>query len=307
MMEKIAVYDRCLKRWDSSDERVKYFCENYDEWLEQLPVEAQEIVLQLLDMFEYYTQPKVNRFLFELEPKLKESEYFNADTSLYTPLASEKGINNSSDDYLFAYRHLHGISKFKIARDLKQFAETSPEKYSAVENIVIVDDYCGSGESLRKFLEKRLDLLSGKRVFYIVTYIMEESLDKIQNISETLGLEIKVIYINKGRKAFDMECFAQNAEEARALIKSLSKSLNIHKNCRLGKYKSEALVAFYNDTPNNDIGVFWYDSDIYFSIFPRELENTEGLRRPTPRELKEKKKQRNAQNYNSFVQRVAYD
>lgn len=307
MIKKLEVYDKCLKRWDADDARIKYFSENYDEWLVQLPEDTQEIVLQLLDMFEYYSQPKVNQFLLELEPKLRENENYDADTSLYTPLASEKGINNSSDYYLFTYKHLHDISKFRIARDLKQFAEASFEKFSAIENIVIVDDYCGSGESLRKFLEKRLNLLYGKHIFYMVTYIMEKALDKIQQMSKTLGLQIDVIYINKGKKAFDMECFAQNAEEARTLIKNLSQKLNIHRNCRLGKYNSEALVAFYNDTPNNDIGVFWYDSDIYFSIFPRELENTEGLRRPTPRELKEGKRYRNAQNYNSFIQRVAYD
>ena len=58
------------------------------------------------------------------------------------------------------------------------------------------------------------------------------------------------------------------------------------------------------DTPNNTIGLFWYDSDKYFSIFPREFENTEGLKRPTPRSLKQQKAARTAQNYLSATRRA---
>ena len=114
----------------------------------------------------------------------------------------------------------------------------------------------------------------------------------------------RTFYINSGKRAFEYNAFSERKDELRPLIKRRSKKLNIPGVYCLGKYKSESLVSFYNDTPNNTIGLFWYDSDKYFSIFPREFENTEGLKRPTPRSLKQQKAARTAQNYLSATRRA---
>lgn len=307
MLNKKEVFEHCLNRWGDSDKRTRYFCENYDEWFSQIPEDTQETVLELLELFEYYSQKKANQCLYELQPKLEAIKTFDADRALYTPLVSTKGIVNSSDEYLLTYRQLHDISKFKIVRDIKKYFKSSPEKFNETKSIVIVDDYCGSGESLKTFLANYQELLQNKHIFYLVTYIMEEALTQVQAIAHELHFEIEVVYINKGIRAFDHSVFATEADELRLRIKKESKKLNISKRYLLGKYHTEALVAFYNDTPNNTIGIFWFDSDKYFSIFPREFENTDGLRRPTPKNLKAKKAVRDAQNYLTSIRRAQYE
>lgn len=98
-MKKEDVYLHCLERWSSADKRISYFEENFDEWFSQLPEDIHEVVCQLLEMFEYYSQLKVNQYLCDLGFKLDEKEQFNPDATIYTPLPSHKGIANSSYDY----------------------------------------------------------------------------------------------------------------------------------------------------------------------------------------------------------------
>ena len=60
MLKKEDVYFRCLERWNANDEKTAYFKQHYDEWFSQLPEEIHEVVLQLLEMFMYYSQERVN-------------------------------------------------------------------------------------------------------------------------------------------------------------------------------------------------------------------------------------------------------
>ena len=250
----------------------------------------------------YYSQERVNQYLFELHPKLERK--IEPENTLYTPLLSEKGIVNSSVDYLCTYRQMHGISKYRVALDIDTYITKSPEKFENVQNIVIVDDYCGSGKSLKTFIEGHTDSLKGKRIYYLVTYFMLEAQQLIDEISEQYEISIEVIYINSGKHAFDDERFSEHSSELRRALKECSKRLNIARQYPLGKYNTESVVSFYNDTPNNTIGIFWCDTNIYFSIFPREFENTEGHKRPTLQSLKQQKEERVAQNYTSAMRKA---
>lgn len=302
MLKKEEVYFRCLERWNANDEKTAYFEQHYDEWFSQLPEEIHEVVLQLLEMFMYYSQERINQYLRELHPKLEEK--IESEATLYTPLLSEKGIVNSSVDYLCTYRQMHGISKYRVTLDIDTYIANSPEKIENVQNIVIVDDYCGSGKSLKTFIEGHNGSLKGKRIYYLVTYFMLEAQQLINEISEQYEISIEVIYINSGKRAFDDERFSEHSSELRRALKGCSKRLNIARQYPLGKYNTESVVSFYNDTPNNTIGIFWCDTNIYFSIFPREFENTEGHKRPTLQSLKQQKEERVAQNYTSAMRKA---
>lgn len=307
MMDKEDVFARCLERWEATDSSIRYFQENCDEWISQLPDEIQEITLQLLEMFEYYSQQRINDYLVELHSILSEREEFDAEKVLYTHFPSSKGIANSSSDYLISYRQLNRIRKYNVAVDLNGYIKSNPEKYGEIENIVIVDDFCGSGKTLKSFISNHIDIIRGKHIYYLITYLMEESKTVINEISSQYGVVVDPIYINSGKKAFDDKQYSGKEDALRSQIKKYSEGIGIPKQYRLGKYKSESLVSFYNNTPNNTIGLFWFDSENYFSIFPRELENTEGLKRPTPHTLKQQKAARNAQNYCSAARKAHHD
>lgn len=304
MLDKEKVFEQCFDRWDDTDYKIEYFMENYDEWFEQIPSEIQNTVLELLSFFEYYSQSRINSYLHQLYFDLEKHKDYNEESTYYTPLKSKKGIANSSGDYLYSYRQIHNISKYRIIEDLKTYNETQKNKISKIQNIVIIDDYCGSGSSLRFFIEKNIEYLIGKKIFYMVTYIMEESISEIEKISKDNNIKINIIFINKGVKAFENKLFQSKKEEQRKLLQKNSKKINIPDSLALGWHNSESLVSFYNDTPNNTIGLFWFDSKNYFSLFPRDSETTHQTKRPTPRTLKEAKDNRNNQNYDAKLRRI---
>ena len=301
-MDRNEVRLHCLERWDADDERIAYFEDNYDEWLDQIPDDMHEIIFQLLEFFEYYSHEKVNQLLVNLGHELIKYNEIDPQLTIYTPLAKSNGLWSSSQDYLREYTLLHGIHNAKIAANLEQYFDKKNHK--PIHNIVIVDDFCGSGKTFTNFLMNYYDLLKDKTVYYLVSYCMDEAKTTIESTAIDYKLKVKIICINHGIKVFDRDEFFNRKDEIRKQIKSQSKKFKINKNDYLGKYESEALVSFYNNTPNNTIGLFWCDTKNYFSIFPRDFENKEGLKRPTPKNLKKDKADRNAQNYLSSARRA---
>ena len=300
MSKEEEILSACTVKW-GEDERTEYFEEHFNEWINQFPEEAQGVVYQLVELFEYYSHEQINQYLCDLNEKLEGSEQFDSSHAIYTLLPSTKGIANSSSDYLFEFRCINHKTKYETVLDLSKYAER--ENYKHIENIVIIDDYCGSGHSLATFIENHSSILKGKRIFYLVTYLMEESLSLITTTAEKHHVDVKVIFINSGKKVFDNSCMA-NPEEVRTVIKTCSEIFKINEFYWLGSYESQSLVAFYNDTPNNTIGLFWYDTKKYFSIFPRDFENKKGCKRPTPKSMSLQKQSRRSQNYAAKARKV---
>ena len=58
-----------------------------------------------------------------------------------------------------------------------------------------------------------------------------------------------------------------------------------------------ALVAFYNNTPNNTLGIIRYDTKSYTSLFPRKNDHV-----PHWMQLKKRKQGRTRANYNNAKQ-----
>ncbi len=290
------IVSACMDRWDANDSRTDYFMEHFDEWISQIPDDIYEIVLHLLDRFEYYSQKSLNSSLYELGQMLDSQEAFDDEAAVYTHIPSKKGIENSSIDCLYSYKGLHSIEKYKMAIDF----ETYMEKYGkSIDNIVIVDDFCGSGSSLETFIKNYGEQLRGKMIYYLVTYAMDEAIQRLHDIVAEYSVTLHILYIHHGTRALDDMGISDNPEEARRLISAFSRSVGIPKSRCLGTYKTEALVAFCDNTPNNTIGIFHYNTEKYFSLFPRRKEGHRKTKRPVPSAMKEEKKKRNIQNYNA--------
>lgn len=286
------IVSACMDRWDAEDSRTAYFVEHFDEWISQIPDDIYEIVLRLLDRFEYYSQESLNGSLYKLGEMLNLQLTLNEDVTVYTHLPSKRGIENSSIDCLYEYKRMHGIDKYKMAINFKTYMDKCAGQ---IDNVVIVDDFCGSGSSLETFIKNYGEQLKGKTIYYLVSYTMDEAIQRLNTIATGYDIILHILYINHGARALDSD----GSEEVRQLIRAFSKNVGIPKNRSLGEYRTEALVAFYDDTPNNTIGIFHYDTEKYFSLFPRMREGDRTTKRPSPSTMKEEKKKRNIQNYNA--------
>ena len=96
---------------------------------------------------------------------------------------------------------------------------------------------------------------------------------------------------NNGKKCIMEVAQHLGNNEVRCLM--LAASEGLHKDMDIYGYScTESLVAFFNDTPNNTLGIFWKNTDKNDALFPRNHEE-----KPAWMKFRENKKERMKSNY----------
>ena len=127
-------------------------------------------------------------------------------------------------------------------------------------------------------------------MIYIVIHIMEEALERIREYAEENQMNIDVVSSRSREKAFSI---TDALEVRRECFKAESQKLGLHKDMDIYGYScTESLVAFFNDTPNNTLGIFWKNTDKNDALFPRNHEE-----KPAWMKFRENKKERMKSNY----------
>jgi hypothetical protein len=293
-----SVVNKCIERWKTQDQRTEHFARIYNEWIEHIPEKTCLTVNKLLEEFYYYPHEVVNVLLKELHGRLLRSSSVNFDNTIYTLIKSKTGTINSSYDYWSEYRYLNGISKHVCIGDISRIRE---EQWEFIENIVLIDDCSGSGKTFTNYIDFVIDLVRSKHIYLIAIHVMEEAVKKIGEYADANNLKIDVICKCTTQKAFDNPCFLSDPEIKDDFIHT-SEILNIPRIDILGRFNSESICAFYNNTPNNTLGIFRYDTETLKSPFPRMNEL-----KPVWSTGSREKKKRGMQNLHSKIERNRYD
>lgn len=285
--EEEKILSLCITRWNDSDEKIEAFKKKLPQYLEQLSPQMREILSKLLEYFDYYSHQIVNGYLRQLHTEVMSYENVELGNSVFCVLKSQRGTINSSYEYLIEYRHLNGISKYSIVPDLH---DLTSEYLDNIENMILIDDFCGSGKTFIDYLETNKEIFSGKHVIYIVIHMMKEALERIQEYAIENQMNIDVISSKSGEKAFSI---TDDLKAKRECFKVEAQKLGLRKDTDIYGYScTESLVAFFNDTPNNTLGVFWKNTDKNDALFPRNQEE-----KPAWMKLKENRKHRMESNY----------
>jgi len=288
--------DQYIANWYSNgdcDERLEHFREKFGEWLNQIPEDVQPHVLKLLDEFCYYSHNKANNLLASLHKILVSSYDVSENDTIYTFIKSKNGSSNSSNDYWTEYKNMNRLNKEICILDIKTIDD---DEWLGIKNIVFIDDCSGTGKTFEKFISKNLNRFKGKTIYFISIHIMHDAEIYIEDFAKKNGLNIILINAKIQDKAFTRSCFGDGCDEAKQLITLTSRKKGIPNGEILGFEESESLMAFYNNTPNNTLGILRYDTESYFSIFPRERS-----KKPEWRKLKKKKQQQKLKNYNAAL------
>lgn len=254
------------EKWGGEfDQRLCLFFDDFDSWLEQIPIDHQSTVMTLLRNLEYYSHNTVNDWLKRLHLKLLEHGNISINNTIYGFIKSKYGITNSSNDYWMEYKLINGLNKNTCVENMDAIDD---EEWDCIRNIVFIDDFSGSGKSLIDELKKKPERYRGKTVFFITINIMLAAMKRISDYSEENGIEIIIISAFFQKKAFERGLFGDEKAAAEE-IRSMSKGLGIPEKEIMGFKKSQALVALYNNTPNNTLGFIRYNSYDYTAPFPR--------------------------------------
>ena len=285
--EEEKILSLCITRWNDSDEKIEAFKRKLPQYLEQLSPQMREILSKLLEYFDYYSHQIVNGYLRQLHTEVMSCENVELGNSVFCVLKSQRGTINSSYEYLIEYRHLNGISKYSIVPDLH---DLTSEYLDNIENMILIDDFCGSGKTFIDYLETNKEIFLGKHVIYIVIHMMKEALERIQEYAIENQMNIDVISSKSSEKAFSI---TDDLGEKRECFKVEAQKLGLRKDTDIYGYScTESLVAFFNDTPNNTLGIFWKNTDKNDALFPRNQEE-----KPAWMKLKENRKHRMESNY----------
>lgn len=236
-----------------NDSRLEHFKNTCDEWYSNVTKKEFLLLEDMLSKFSYYDKNKLYNHFFCSYKKI-----CNSEKKLYVALKYEDNWD-SSINHLFNMSLLLPI-KHVVLNSIDEYIKDRNIDY---DGIVIFDDIAGSGETFNSFLDTNKHIIKDKQVIYIIGYSTKRALQEINKRKNEFNIRLYVLYVEKNK--------CNNIK----LLKELSKNRKIKK--YLGYKNSEALAAFYSNTPNNTYGIFWYentDNDNYIkAIFPRNTKH----------------------------------
>ena len=289
----------CLNRWeiidnDNLDDRINIFKSNFNIWFEQFDSgDERDIILKLLEHFFYYSHSFVNFYLKKSYDNIKNKyKSISFDNSIYTFIKSKHGISNSSIDYWHEYKLINKINKNICFEDIGKITD---EQFELIKYIIFIDDFSGTSSSFVNHLKNKIEIYKNKTVIFVTIHIMKDAICNIKKIAQENNFNVDFFQCKIQDKAFSDKYFDYN-KNIRELFKDISEKLKINKKYIFGYEESESLVAFYNNTPNNTLGIFWVNTCSNEAIFPRD-----NPPKPSWYNLSKKKKQRKVNNYNNKV------
>lgn len=276
-----------VEEWSSEeyDERIAEAIDVYDEWKAEMSESQKVQVGKLIKEFHYYTSKRINNILAILHNEAVERFGISTKDTVISVVRKKDGKLGSSSEYWLRYKYACGMSSiFYDSLD-----DIQDNDWKNILKVVFVDDCSGTGETFIKFLKRQKKDLRDKLILLITIEMMKTAQIAIEDYAKKNMLNVQMINYSQQEKA--LSTFSEL--EVNSFVE-LSDSKNIPENYIKGFNTTEALMAFYNNTPNNTLGIFWCPTEHNTPIFRRQFPEEAGWKR-----CKEEKHNRREQQYNS--------
>lgn len=287
-MIKLELHDiflDCIDKWAKKefDNRLEEAIDRFEEWERDFDNDEGNIVSDLLRRFSYYSKKEIQDIIKDLSDNSIEQFGISNQDSVISVVRKIDGKFNSSYEYWMLHRMESGLSKKIYFDSIDGIDDTFWEN---IRNVVYVDDCSGTGEQFVEFLKRQKKSLLNKHVILIVIEIMKEAKDYIFDYATQNSINLDIIFYAEKDKAFKK---SKNVE--RDLFVKLSEKRDINKSYIMGFKQAEALMAFYNNSPNDTLGIFWILSEKNKPIFEREIEEEPGWKQISKGKNRRRKQQ----------------
>ena len=265
---QIIKYHTITKRWGNNE-----FCRNFslvlDRWLNQFAENEKPLMLDLLKNFYFYSSERLDRKMIHLHEKLKEDFSDVYDEIRY--IGIEKDFDVGFSMLVFDTFWVKNGLYEKSIRDVKYFLECE----QVLEHLAIVDDYSGTGSTLIKYINKLITInpqIRNSKIYFLTIHISKDATENINSFAEAEGMTIHCVSLDSSCRAFDKDYIYDeiNAKMAKEQYEKICKDCNLDPDNWFGYKEIAALVSFEYNTPNNTLGLFWSESDDFFSLFARK-------------------------------------
>jgi hypothetical protein len=262
------------------DKKLSDLEDKFIRWINCIEDQDEGVFLELFKKLRYYSRIEVINTLETLYKDFKLHEPTFSD-SIFIPVSSFGGIANGAISLLECFREAvqneKVVSKKRIATQPRDFYHEF--NLTTVKNIVLIDDVIGSGDTLINFLIRLElncpELIDGRKIFIFSLINLAKGIDNVLEFAKDNELDINFVNDSFIDKAFSNPTIFPNeksSEEGKKIVRKYEKKISSHSRFVMGYKRSEALVSFFFNTPNNTLTTFWeYDADKnWFSVFPRD-------------------------------------
>lgn len=165
--------------------------------------------------------------------------------------------------------------KKRYEEKISNLTKKIEKRFKGKKYLILVDDVCGSGTTFKNYVSTINPVLPKEVIIiFICVHIMKSAENEIELLGKELDRKIKVYSSDKsqnsGEEIFDskkMENIILNFEE------------NIDSKYALGYKKSKALVANYENCPNNTLCCFWYSENKNWNpLFRRAIKQKDAIK-----------------------------
>lgn len=281
----------CVDMWaqDGVDERIDNAMDKFEEWINNFDKEESELLIKMLKKFNYYSKGSISKIIRKLSAEsIEKYDISNADSVISVVRKLDEKYN-SSYDYWLLHRWVSGLSKEIYYSSVDGIDEMD---WQNIKKVVYIDDCSGTGEQFTKFIKRQRKSYSNKKVVLIVIEAIDEARTYIKNELNKKGIDIEIISYTTKEKALK-----NLLKKEKETFYNMSQKQKVTEKYILGFNDAEALMAFYNNTPNDTLGLFWFASEKNNPIFPRKLEEKAGWK------FKNDKKIRRRQQYEARCSR----
>lgn len=244
-----------VDKWSNNPIVRKKVKEYLPSYLAQFELVDQPIICKLLKEVEYYNEDVLNEItecFFNIIDKLRLE--LPGTNKICSPIQDDFVNHNTLKLLSWAPKRIEIINNI-LKYDLLE-----------IDNLIIIDDYCGSGEKILDLLKKIDEKITKKlNVYYCPIFIINQTIDNLKNKKfEYINFYLISNKINKAMCLSTNNIF--NDEEKVNFIRICDeKSINMI----YGYNDSEDKFATKYFTPNNSLGILWYSERLYKPLFGR--------------------------------------
>jgi len=260
------------KRWHDKEMHEDVFS-NFCELLGNLNEKQQNLLLELVERYTWLTFPEYQRKLINIFDSIPQTEIENLSKIILFPVMkpNDEKKTKSGHGILFILR---GVRSFFKRYNHIEFQEIElfeslkePFAISNKERIFLLDDFLGTGDTIKSTIEKLL--LNPNITLENIRVVTVASHKQAVKYMDSIGLKYYTEIITK--KEISDYYKTPELEEKTAIMKEIEKLLP-SKKYSFGYGRSEGLITLYR-TPNNTFPIFWHDykknEKKYKAPFPR--------------------------------------
>lgn len=250
-----------VESWSNNSKVIDKIKEYLPSYLSQFKLEDQPIICKLLENVEYYSEDELESISIE---------YFKVIDRLCAKIKTQYVVSTIFQDDKINHNTTKIISW--CPKHINVMTNISKCDLKEVSNLILIDDYCGSGETVLntlKYIEEQIN--NNLKVFYCPIFITSVANNRLNSqkynhiklvivdhiINKAQCLSVNSIFTDKEKEQFIRICYEKN----------------------IGKIYGYNLIedkfATRIFTPNNSLGILWYSERLYKPLFRREGQRLE--------------------------------